>query len=231
MQAFDAYLVVLNKLVARFTLAMRSEEEDATPLRLAAQINERYEKTGKGAPVTNNGMHWTDWIPQAVKDAVAAKFPPPKKQAREFVPFSRVLPVLVFEAKRARLLKTTTLEIDRLEGRRRVLSASLKGTPTPVQIRRVNDELAELDACIDTAKQAKYNLEHWKRTDLEMLPNTWHGAINRNAPQEGKAPSKQAKPPKQRATSHTHTPKQPPDSSEQPLSTEDWLAQMTGASA
>jgi hypothetical protein len=105
-EAFDAYIAVLEKLIAM--LKRPASLLEKTPIQIA---------TAKNLP--NNGEHWTDWIPLRIKTPISEAFEaiPHKAKAKRKVPFLRtVTPDLHTKAKE-RLLSKTTKEMQTLETR------------------------------------------------------------------------------------------------------------------
>ena len=105
-EAFDAYIAVMEKVNAM--LARPAKLLEKTPIQIA---------TAKNLP--NNGEHWTDWIPERIKQPIHEAFMaiPHKAKAKRKVPFLRtVTPDLHTKAKE-RLLKKTQKEIETLETR------------------------------------------------------------------------------------------------------------------
>jgi hypothetical protein len=105
-EAFDAYIAVMEKLIAMLKHPAKVLEK--TPIQMA---------TAKNLP--NNGEHWTDWIPQRIKTPISEAFEaiPHKAKAKRKVPFLRtVTPDLHTKAKE-RLLSKTTKEMQTLETR------------------------------------------------------------------------------------------------------------------
>lgn len=105
-EAFDAYIAVMEKLNAM--LARPAKLLEKTPIQIAMAKN-----------LPNNGEHWTDWIPERVKQPIHQAFMelPHKAKAKRKVPFLRtVTPDLHTKAKE-RLLKKTQKEIETLETR------------------------------------------------------------------------------------------------------------------
>jgi hypothetical protein len=102
-EAFDAYIAVMEKLNAM--LARPAKLLEKTPIQIA---------TAKNLP--NGGEHWTDWIPERIKQPIHDAFMeiPHKPKAKRKVPFLRtVTPDLHAKAK-ARLLSKTTKEMQTL---------------------------------------------------------------------------------------------------------------------
>ena len=105
-EAFDAYIAVMEKLISM--LKRPASLLEKTPIQMA---------TAKNLP--NNGEHWTDWIPERIKQPIHDAFMeiPHKAKAKRKVPFLRtVTPDLHTKAK-ARLLSKTTKEMQTLETR------------------------------------------------------------------------------------------------------------------
>lgn len=105
-EAFDAYIAVMEKLNAM--LARPAKLLEKTPIQIAMAKN-----------LPNNGEHWTDWIPERIKQPIHEAFAeiPHKAKAKRKVPFLRtVTPDLHTKAKE-RLLKKTQKEIETLETR------------------------------------------------------------------------------------------------------------------
>jgi len=105
-EAFDAYIAVMEKLNA--ILSRPAKLLEKTPIQIAMTKN-----------LPNNGEHWTDWIPERIKQPIHQAFMeiPHKAKAKRKVPFLRtVTPDLHTKAKE-RLLKKTQKEIETLETR------------------------------------------------------------------------------------------------------------------
>ena len=77
-RAMTEYSAVLQK--AKRLLTQYHKAYDMTPLRLAREKN-----------VPNNGEHWSDWIPQPVKEKITALFAaiPHRPKAKVKIPFER----------------------------------------------------------------------------------------------------------------------------------------------
>ena len=105
-EAFDAYIAVMEKLTAM--LKRPASLLEKTPIQMA---------TAKNLP--NNGEHWTDWIPERIKQPIHDAFMeiPHKAKAKRKIPFLRtVTPNLHAKAKK-RLLSKTIKEMQTLETR------------------------------------------------------------------------------------------------------------------
>lgn len=108
-EAFDAYILVMETLLTRFAQPVASL--DATPIQLAMD---------KGLP--NNGEHWTDWVPDKIKTRIAIAFEqlPPKMRAKRKVPFQRLTTPEQNAKAKERLLRRTQKEIETLERKQSV---------------------------------------------------------------------------------------------------------------
>lgn len=115
-EAFDAYIAVMEKVLAK--LIHPSKLLEQTPMQMAKEHN----ASGKGSPIRNDGEHWTDWVPQKIKDTIATAFfeLEHKPKARRKIPFQRVMLPDQHEKAKARLLKATQKEVDTLERRQMV---------------------------------------------------------------------------------------------------------------
>ena len=68
LDAFDAYIAVMEKVLAKLLHPSRLLEQ--TPMQIAKEHN----ATGKGSPISNDGEHWTDWIPPKIKERIGQAF-------------------------------------------------------------------------------------------------------------------------------------------------------------
>lgn len=156
LQAFDAYIAVMEKLLARFELpSMRS---DTTPAQVAKEKNER----GNGSPITNNGEHWTDWVPTHIKNAVAQAFSciPHKAKAKRKVPFPRTTLAAIHNKRKEVLIKRTASE---LANAQRLYEIALKGDT----INTAEDKARTIERITNALKIIE---------DLgpnELVPTTW----------------------------------------------------------
>ena len=149
-EAFDAYIAVMEKVLAK--LAFPSKVLDQTPMQMAKEHN----ALGKGSPIRNDGEHWTDWVPQKIKDKIATAFfeLPHKAKAKRKVPFERKMLPDQHDTAKHRLLKANIKEMDTLERRQMVASTD------------------ERQAKINRMKKAIKIIE--AMTDNEAIPATWN---------------------------------------------------------
>lgn len=153
-EVFEAYISVMTTLLKRMEMYATSLE--VTPIQLAKQKN----ATGKGSPITNNGAHWSDWIPTRIKTPIADAFSalPHKAKAKRKVPFEYKMTPELFAQHKERLLKATIKELHNLE-RRILLNPDDEDQ---------HDQLPQIKRAIRAIQDA---------TNNEQLPYTWHGLI------------------------------------------------------
>lgn len=108
-EAFDAYIAVMEKLLEKFAHPSRKLEQ--TPMQI-----------GKDKNLPNDGEHWTDWIPHRIKTPIAEAFYalPHKAKAKRKLPFQRTMLLDQHAKAKQRLLKATNKEMDTLERKQAV---------------------------------------------------------------------------------------------------------------
>lgn len=148
-EAFAAYIKVLEKLSD--LIANNYAQTGVTPSNLAKE---------KGVP--NNGEHWTDWLPEHVKEKITAKFDgiPYAPKTKRKLPFQRTA---------------------------RPMRHSSKKTKREVLIETVRNELELVVRTIAVADTEKVRIkQHQLRqvldwlenaTDSTAMPRTWHGVL------------------------------------------------------
>ena len=147
-EAFDAYIAVMEKLNAM--LAHPAKVLEKTPIQMAMAKN-----------LPNNGEHWTDWIPERIKQPIHDAFMeiPHKAKAKRKVPFLRtVTPDLHTKAKE-RLLKKTQKEIATLETRVRI-------NPTEENTKQLRDMRTALKL-IPHFKENEFVPASWRSIEIE----------------------------------------------------------------
>lgn len=144
--AFDAYVLVMETLLTRFAKPLASLE--ATPIQLALE---------KALP--NNGEHWTDWVPEKIKERIALMFEqlPPKLRAKRKVPFQRLSTPEQNAKAKERLLRRTEKEIETLE-RKEAIAQTETGQATLLKMKQAMKIIIKLN-----------NTEH--------IPATWNGVL------------------------------------------------------
>lgn len=153
-EVFDAYIAVMEKLLARFALA--SKELQYTPIQLAKRKN----ATAKGSHIPNNGEHWTDWIPAHIKEPIHEAFAalPHKPKAKRKVPFQRTVTPIQHAKLKATLLQAALKEHETIERHQAV-------APTPERQTKLN-----------RIKEAIKIIENFKEN--EHIPATWHTVLD-----------------------------------------------------
>jgi hypothetical protein len=145
--ALEAYLTVLNSLKAR--MQNHCKQDRKTPTMIASD---------KDLP--NDGTHWTDWIPQKIKDRVIVLFQEieRKPKAKIKIPFERLVPTDL-HAKQVTRLRNRTLKDLAIAEQTLALDPHPENESKVRQIRYALDLMDVLD-------------------DNEPVPATWHG-LNR----------------------------------------------------
>jgi hypothetical protein len=134
-EAFDAYILVMETLLSRFAKPLAALEH--TPIQLALE---------KGLP--NNGEHWTDWVPDKIKTKIAIAFEalPHKTRAKRKVPFQRLTTPEQNAKARDKLLARTRKEMETLE-RKQSITQTDAGQAT---LGRMRDALKIIARLTDT---------------------------------------------------------------------------------
>lgn len=150
LDAFDAYIAVMEKVLAKLLHPSRLLEQ--TPMQIAKEHN----ATGKGSPISNDGEHWTDWVPPKIKERIGQAFMelPHRPKAKRKVPFQRVMLPDQHEEAKKRLLKATHKEIATLERRQMVAPTDERKE----KIERMHKAIKIIEAM----------------TDNEAVPATWN---------------------------------------------------------
>lgn len=150
-EAFSAYIVVLDKLLAGMCKMQMDLAMSATPLEVAKTKN-----------FPNNGEHWSDWVSDKTKLRIQELFfaVPYTPRAKRFAPFTRRLPPELYRVEYRRLLIRSLKEYDILLSEMGV-----------VQDEARQDELKEQRLKMEYALS---NLRLLKTGSA--LPSTWHGA-------------------------------------------------------
>lgn len=145
-EAFDAYILVMETLLTRFAQPMKALE--ATPIQMALD---------KALP--NNGEHWTDWVPDKIKERIALMFEqlPPKLRAKRKVPFQRLSTPEQNAKAKERLLRRTQKEIETLE-RKQSVTQTESGQATLLKMREAMKIIVRLST-------------------NEHIPATWAGVL------------------------------------------------------
>lgn len=152
-EAFTAYIAVMEKLLGRF--AFPSKVLDAIPTKIAKERN----ATKKGTFIPNNGLHWVDWVPAHIKNAIAQAFAslPHNPRAKRKVPFQRT----VLQTQHERAKQTLTKRILTDQGK-----AERAHTINPSQENEY--ALAEVNQALEIIEQLLPN---------ELVPTTWRALL------------------------------------------------------
>ena len=145
--AFDAYIRLMEKLVAKFDALQLLRDDEGklmTPSHIAQEMD-----------IPNKGVHWTDWIPKTKQLDVCALFDaiPHAPKTKRKVPFQRTQRPNT--KLKDRLLKRTLKELGNEESEQTI-------EPTD-----------ERDERIVMMKKAITIIHALKPTDA--VPHTWHG--------------------------------------------------------
>jgi hypothetical protein len=139
--ALHGYLLVLNKVKKR--LLKHEYLAEHTPSEIAK--DKRY---------PNNGVHWSDWIPQEIKEAVIEAFAAiPRAGIKVKVPFERRIPAAMHIKLKKRLRDRTQKEYD-IEWRKTEYTDE-----RAARIKQMKQAMEWIDALVDG----------------EAMPTTWHG--------------------------------------------------------
>lgn len=142
-EALNAYIELLFKVKKRILKHEYLAEQ--TPSEIAKE---------KHYP--NNGVHWSDWVPQEIKDAVVEAFAAiPRDKVKVKVPFERKLPAVMHGKLKKRLLERTQKEYD-LEWRKNSTDYTDERAARIKKMKAALEWIAALE-------------------DGEAMPTTWHG--------------------------------------------------------
>lgn len=150
-EAFEAYIKVMETLLKK--LQMPSNQLAQTPRQYAQDLNDRK----KGSPITNEGQHWTDWVPTHIKHAIAQAFAalPYAPRTKRKIPFQPMVTPKQHARRKATLLKRTTTEH---------MNAERAHTMNPTEVNAL--KLEQLTEAIKIIENLEPN---------EFVPTTWHG--------------------------------------------------------
>ena len=167
--AYEAYMAVMKKLLNDFDLFIATNPGD-TPL----QVLRREQAEGK-CKYVSQGEHWTDWVPEKVKDRVIELFDavPYRKQAKTKAPFQRTVPKASARSRRRQLEEAMAKEYETLKATYDMYHIVEGMSPT----RREEIETMQrgLEEKMDNLVQAQRILH--RRRDNTALPQTWHGLL------------------------------------------------------
>lgn len=150
-EAFEAYVALLEKLLKK--LDHHATLLADTPAGIAKEKN----ASKKGSPITNDGKHWTDWVPPRIKEAISQAFAamPHHPKAKRKVPFQGVVTPEQHAKRKEMLLKRTRTDQSNAERNHKI-------NPTEDnahKLRRINNALKIIEGMESN----------------EFVPTTWHG--------------------------------------------------------
>ena len=149
--ALKAYLTVIDTLLGKMrreaTCVPFEDRPTMTPIEYAKAKN-----------VPNNGEHWSDFVPQHIKDRVCQLFDavPHTPKARRKIPFERIVGAELHTLLKDRLIRRTEKELIKCK--------------QDVLLNPSDEKLPERIQKIETALAAIEKLD-----PNEPVPTTWHG--------------------------------------------------------
>lgn len=158
-EALNAYAKVLSTVKEK--LREYRHYKERTPKQQAEHLKEQ------GKTIPNNGEHWTDWVPQKIKDRLTEAFEALREtaapHARIKEPFRRVMSKSDNNKRRYVLIPTAKRELLEAEQEVTMIRELNKGQPSE----------AERDAQATVAKIQ--NILNWLicASDDEVIPATW----------------------------------------------------------
>lgn len=157
-EALDAYDALLSKLKTKLRSYHAAYER--SPLQQAA-----WEKERLGRDIPNNGCHWTDWVPDKVKNPITQAFAeiPHTFRARTKTPFERTIPPADNSKRKARLIKQIRNDTLNAEQELAMVNELTKGEPSEAQ----RDLLNQLTRIEDAMRMVML------MPDDVLVPDTW----------------------------------------------------------
>jgi hypothetical protein len=149
--ALKAYLKVIDELLGRMRREATCVPFDDRPTMTPSEYV-------KAKNVPNNGDHWSDFVPQHIKDRVCLMFDavPHTPKARRKIPFERIVGIELHNLLKDRLIRRTEKELIRCK--------------QDVLLNPNNEKLPER---VQRIEQALDKIE--KLEPNEPVPTTWHG--------------------------------------------------------
>ena len=149
-EAFTAYIAVMERLLSRFELPAKLLET------LPSQIAKERNDTKKGTFIPNNGQHWTDWVPSHIKESIAQAFDdiPRVTRAKRKIPFQRTVKTSQHNYAKVTLFYRTLKE---------KMNAELKQQLNPTKENA--DVIRRISKALDMISQMSNN---------EAIPPTWY---------------------------------------------------------
>lgn len=157
--AFTQYLRVLDKVRDEIEAAQNNPEvPKPTPSAYSQWVNAKAKRQ-----ITNNGIHWTDWVPSRIKAQVTDLFNaiPHTPKAKRKLPFQRTQRPVKDNPALTRLIKRTEKELG-------YVKQELDIAPNEPTIRLKYNQM----------RQALARMREMKPN--EAVPHTWHGLYKFN---------------------------------------------------
>jgi hypothetical protein len=156
-EAIESYVIVMEELHIR--LVDHREDKTHTPSQLAKDYNIEQKRSGKGHPIPNHGVHWTDWVPPHIKERVTNlfQFAPLRPRSKPRLPFKRGMPPSLHAGAA-------------LELRKKIQTA----TDSAQQMHAINPSDATQKR-LDQLARAVHILDTMKRSDF--VPGTWQALL------------------------------------------------------
>jgi len=165
-EALNAYLIVMTTLYNRFKDLRKAN--DKSPVRMAKE---------KDPPLPNGGEHWTDWIPDHIRQRTLALFKeiPKLAHAKTKRPFERRMPPSVHDEIKQRVVKRLENDLAVLETDLKLMEMHPNPNPDDNEAPH-NKALKAQRSRVNRAKRAREILEAMHPT--EALPITWHALVS-----------------------------------------------------
>lgn len=152
--ALKSYLKIIDELLLR----MRREAK-VLPDGYGKRTTMTPSEYIKAKNVPNNGEHWSDFVPQHIKDRVCLMFDavPHTPKARRKIPFERIVGEELHNILKDRLIRRTEKELIRCK--QDVLLNPHEAQALQERVRHIEQALAKIE----------------KLDPNEPVPTTWHG--------------------------------------------------------
>jgi hypothetical protein len=152
--ALKSYLKVIDELLGRM-----KREAKVLPDGYGKRTTMTPSEYIKAKNVPNNGEHWSDFVPQHIKDRVCLMFDavPHTPKARRKIPFERIVGEELHNILKSRLIKRTEKELIRCK--QDVLLNPSEAQALQERVRHIEQALDKID----------------KLDPNEPVPTTWHG--------------------------------------------------------
>ena len=128
-------------------------------------------ETALSKKIPNKGEHWTDWVPDSIRSAVADLFNdiPHGFKAKAKTPFERKIDKKTNSKKKSSLIRAIKTERGRTERDIAVLNDLLKGESN-ADLDKLRELLSDLEAALKAVLEAP---------DDAPMPHVWHSLVNK----------------------------------------------------